>query len=235
MAQLEEDNEEEESEEDEDDCYSKDKIQIKELENGQFCAAYGKKIFLWQHKSSLDLQYIMKKIVLNDKINSIVQAGNDKVIALISRLNLIVIIDLESLNKTEIYLKENFNISLCETATIIPLSKHYFLINNENTMNIFKYEGSLTSISCINKKYTSNFEGYDKINFNNFVVYESLGEVKWFNKYKLTVDKSDVKFEQTEGPFIINVVKKTKGFCVCMTDKLLVIEKNSDKLYVFKI
>ena len=226
---------EEESKEIENDDISEDKVQILELENGRFCVVYKNKIFLWQHKSVLDNQYILEKIVLNNKINSVTQGGNNKIIALISILNLIVIIDLESLNKTEINLKDNFNITLCETATIIQLSKNYFLINNDNMINIFKYEGNLTIINSINKNYTSNIEGYEKINFSNFLVYESYGKDKWFNKYKLSVEKKEVKFELIGGPFIINFVKTTKDFCVSMTDKLLVIEKDSNKLYVFKV
>ena len=139
------------------------------------------------------------------------------------------------MEKTEINLKDNFNITLCETATIIQLSKNYFLINNDNMINIFKYEGNLTIINSINKNYTSNIEGYEKINFSNFLVYESYGKDKWFNKYKLSIEKKQVKFELIGGPFIINFVKTTKDFCVSMTDKLLVIEKDSNKLYVFKV
>ena len=207
------------------------KIILSEFKKKDICAYCKSYIFLWQEKYE---KFELHKINLDEEIESLIQVGDDKILALLLKKSKFVLIDLTTLEKTNLDISDNFKISLRDDSSLIQLSNEYFLIDNGIKYDLFKYDEKLKYLQSFGKN-ASHVENYKKINDDTFILCEYFDGKRFFTKYKFSIKEGDVKFEMVGGPYMFDVAQRLQSFCILGDELLVVVEKGSKKIYVFQI
>ena len=209
----------------------KSRVILTEFYKRDICAYCKNCIFLWKEANE---RFELNRITVEDDIQSIIQVGDNKVLALLAGKNLFIEINLDNLEYTKIYISEKFNMSLREDASLIQINDKYFMINNGIKFDLFKFEGELKFVKSFGKN-ASLIEDYRKVNDDTLLLLEYFDEKRLFNKYKFTVDEGEEKLEQVGGPYMFDVAQRLQHFCLLGEDLLVVVEKGTRKIYIFKI
>ena len=207
------------------------KVILTEFKKRDICAYCKSYIFLWQEKNE---KFELHKINLDGDIDSLIQVGDNKILALLTRKSKLVLIDLTSLEKTYLDISDSFKISIREDSSLIQLSIEYFLIDNGIKYDLFKYEDKLKYLQSFGKN-ASHVENYKKINEDTFILCEYFDGKRFFSKYKFSIKEGDVKFEMCGGPYMFDVAQRLQSFCILGDELMAVVEKGTKKIYVFKI
>ena len=207
------------------------KVILKEFKKRDICAYCKSYIFLWQEKYE---KFELHKINLDEDIESLIQVGDNEILALLLKKSKFVLIDLTTLEKTNLDISDNFKISLRDDSSLIQLSNEYFLIDNGIKYDLFKYDEKLKYLQSFGKN-ASHVEGYKKINDDTFILCEYFDGKRFFSKYKFSLKEGDVKFEMAGGPYMFDVAQRLQSFCILGDELLVVVEKGSKKIYVFQI
>ena len=207
------------------------KVTLTEFKKRDICAYCKSYIFLWQEKNE---KYELHKINLDGDIDSLIQVGDNTILALLTRKSKFVLIDLTSLEKTVLDISDNFKISIRDDSNLIQLSNEYFLIDNGIKYDLFKYEDKLKYLQSFGKN-ASHVENYKKINDDTFLLCEYFDGKRFFSKYRFSIREGDVKFEMCGGPYMFDVAQRLQSFCVLGDELLAVVEKGTKKIYVFQI
>jgi hypothetical protein len=207
------------------------KVTLTEFKKRDICAYCKSYIFLWQEKNE---KYELHKINLDGDIDSLIQVGDDKILALLTRKSKFCLIDLTTLDKTYMDISTDFKISIRDDSSLIQLSNEYFLIDNGIKYDLFKYEDKLKYLQSFGKN-ASHVENYKKINNDTFILCEYFDGKRFFSKYKFSIKEGDVKFEMCGGPYMFDVAQRLQSFCVLGDELLAVVEKGTKKIYVFQI
>ena len=209
----------------------KSRVILTEFYKRDICAYCKNCIFLWKEANE---RFELNRITVEDDIQSIIQVGDNKVLALLAGKNLFIEINLDNLEYTKIYISEKFNMSLREDASLIQINDKYFMINNGIKFDLFKFEGELKFVKSFGKN-ASLIEDYRKVNDDTLLLLEYFDEKRLFNKYKFTVDEGEEKLEQVGGPYMFDVAQRLQHFCLLGEELLVVVEKGTRKIYIFKI
>ena len=207
------------------------KVILSEFKKRDICAYCKSYIFLWQEKYE---KFELHKINLDEDIESLIQVGDNQILALLFKKTKFVLIDLTTLEKTTLDISDNFKISLRDDSSLIQLSNEYFLIDNGIKYDLFKYDEKLKYLKSFGKN-ASHVENYKKINGNTFILCEYFDGKRFFSKYRFSIKEGDVKFEMAGGPYMFDVAQRLQSFCVLGDELLVVVEKGSKKIYVFQI
>jgi len=207
------------------------RVKLTEFYKRDICAYVKNCIFLWKENNE---KFELNRITVEDDIQSIIQVGDNKVLALLAGRNLFIEIKLDNLEYTKINISEKFNMSLREDASLIQINDKYFIINNGIKFDLFKFDGELKYVKSFGKN-ASLIEDYRKINDDTLLLLEYFDEKRLFNKYKFTVDDGEEKFEMAGGPYMFDVAQRLQHFCLLGEDLLVAVEKGSRKIYIFKI
>ena len=207
------------------------KVFLTEFKKKDICAYCKNYIFLWQEKYE---KFELHKINLDEDIESLIQVGDDKILALLLKKTKFVLIDLITLEKTILDISDNFKISLRDDSSLIQLSNEYFLVDNGIKYDLFKYDEKLKYLQSFGKN-ASHVENYKKINNDTFILCEYFDGKRFFSKYKFSIKEGDVKFEVAGGPYMFDVAQRLQSFCILGDELLVVVEKGSKKIYVFQI
>ena len=207
------------------------KVFLTEFKKKDICAYCKNYIFLWQEKYE---KFELHKINLDEDIESLIQVGDDKILALLLKKTKFVLIDLITLEKTILDISDNFKISLRDDSSLIQLSNEYFLVDNGIKYDLFKYDEKLKYLQSFGKN-ASHVENYKKVNKDTFILCEYFDGKRFFSKYKFSIKEGDVKFEVAGGPYMFDVAQRLQSFCILGDELLVVVEKGSKKIYVFQI
>ena len=207
------------------------KVILSEFKKRDICAYCKSYIFLWQEKYE---KFELHKINLDEDIESLIQVGDNQILALLFKKTKFVLIDLTTLEKMTLDISDNFKISLRDDSSLIQLSNEYFLIDNGIKYDLFKYDEKLKYLKSFGKN-ASHVENYKKINGNTFILCEYFDGKRFFSKYRFSIKEGDVKFEMAGGPYMFDVAQRLQSFCVLGDELLVVVEKGSKKIYVFQI
>lgn len=207
------------------------KVVLTEFYKRDICAYCKNCIFLWKENNE---KFELNRITVEDDIQSIIQVGDNKVLALLAARNLFIEIKLDNLEYTKINISEKFNMSLREDASLIQINDKYFIINNGIKYDLFKFEGELKFVKSFGKN-ASLIEDYRKVNDNTLLLLEYFDEKRLFNKYKFTVDDGEEKFEMCGGPYMFDVAQRLQHFCLLGEELLVAVEKGTKKIYIFNI
>ena len=207
------------------------KVSLTEFKKRDICAYCKSYIFLWQEKHG---KFELHKIELESDIDSLIQIGDEKILALLTRKNKFVLIDLITLEKTSFDISDSFKISLRDDSSLIQLSNEYFLVDNGIKYDMFKFEDKLKYLHSFGKN-ASRVESYKKINDDTFLLCEYFDGKRFFNKFKFSIKEGEPKFEMIAGPYMFDVAQRLQSYCVLGDEFLAAVEKGSKKIYVFKI
>ena len=207
------------------------KVSLTEFKKRDICAYCKSYIFLWQEKHG---KFELHKIELESDIDSLIQIGDEKILALLLRKNKFVLIDLITLEKTNFDISDSFKISLRDDSSLIQLTNEYFLVDNGIKYDMFKYEDKLKYLHSFGKN-ASHVESYKKINDDTFLLCEYFDGKRFFNKFKFSIKEGEPKFEMIAGPYMFDVAQRLQSYCVLGDEFLAAVEKGSKKIYVFKI
>ena len=207
------------------------RVILTEFYKRDICAYCKNCIFLWKEANE---RFELNRITVEDDIQCIIQVGDNKVLALLAGKNLFIEIKLDNLEYTKINISEKFNMSLREDASLIQINDKYFMINNGIKFDLFKFEGELKYVKSFGKN-ASLIEDYRKVNDDTLLLLEYFDEKRLFNKYKFTVDEGEEKLEQVGGPYMFDVAQRLQHFCLLGEELLVVVEKGTRKIYIFKI
>ena len=207
------------------------KIFLTQFKKKDICAYCKNYIFLWQEKYE---KFELHKINLDGDIDSLIQVGDNKILALLTRKNQFILIDLTSLEKTIFDISDNFKISLRDDSSLIQLSNDYFLVDNGIKYDLFKFDKKINYKHSFGKN-ASHVENYKKINDDTFILCEYFDGKRFFSKYKFSNKEDEVKFEMIGGPYMFDVAQRLQSFCVLGDELLVVVEKGSKKIYVFQL
>ena len=210
----------------------KARVILTEFNKKDICAYCKNYIFLWQEKNQ---KFELSKIQVEDNIESLIQIGDSKILALLANKNKFIEIKLPSLEYTKIDVSDTFKMSFREDATLIQISNEYFVIDNGIKYDLFKYDDGKIKFLHSSGKNASHVEEYKKINDETFILCEFYDGKRFFNKYKFSVKEGDAKFEMCGGPYMFDVAQRLQSFCVLGEELLVVVEKGTRKIYMFKI
>ena len=210
------------------------KITLTEFKKRDICAYCKNYIFLWQERNE---KYELHKIELVSDIVSLIQIGDNKILALLTGKNKFILVDLITLEKTSFDISDSFKISLRDDSSLIQLSNEYFIIDNGIKYDMFKYEDNIDKLKYLQSfgKNASHVESYKKINDDTFLLCEYFDGKRFFNKFKFSVKEGEPKFEMIGGPYMFDVAQRLQSYCVLGDELLAAVEKGSKKIYVFKI
>ena len=190
-----------------------------------FCQNY---IFFWRQKCG---RYNMKKINLKTEIIDLILTGGNYLLVLTQDVKFILI-NVSSFSKECYDIKEKFNITLKEDARFIHLSEEFFLLENGNKFEMFKFsENQIIHHKTFGKNSQAKVESYRKINEKIFLLSEVFKGKRSFKAYKF----HNGKFKFVGGPYVTDISNNMQSYCVCGEDLLIVVEKDSNKLFAFRL
>ena len=206
------------------------KVFLNEFKKKDICAYCKGSIFIWKESNT---KFELHKLNLSGDIDSLIQIGDNEILALLTRKSKFVLIDLSTLKQTELDISDNFKMSIRDDSSLIQLSNEYFLIDNGIKYDLFKYDDKLKYLKSFGKN-ASHVENYKKINSDTFLLCEYFDGKRFFTKYKFSIKEEDVKFEMAGGPYMFDVAQRLQSFCVLGDELLAVVENGTKKIYVFK-
>ena len=213
------------------DAGGESKVTLTEFRKSDLCAYCQNFIFLWQE---LGGKFNLNKIVLDNDIKNLIQVGNNTILALLLKKGQFVLIDLGTLEKKIINVSKEFQVSLREDSSLISISNKYFIIDNGIKYDIFEFDKELKHLNSIQKN-PSKVEGYKKINDKIVLLCEFFNEKRIFTKYKFDIKEGKPTFTQCGGPYMFDASSRIQSYCLLRKDLLAVVEKESKKIYIFKI
>ena len=213
------------------DAGGQSQVILTEFRNSDLCAYCKNYIFLWQELAG---KFNLSKIELDYDITNLIQVGDGHILALLLKKGQFVLIELNNHDKTVINISSEFKISLREDASLIQISNKYFVIDNGIKYDVFEYDQTLKYLKSIQKN-PSHVEGYRKINDNTLILCEFFNEKRIFTKYQFEIKNGEPKFAQCGGPYLFDASSRLQDYCMLGEELLVVIEKGSKKIYMFKI
>jgi len=213
------------------DAGGESKVILTEFRKSDLCAYCQNYIFLWQESNG---KFNLNKVKLDYDIKSLIQVGDNNILALLVKKGQFVLIDLTSLEKTIIDVSTDYNISIREESSLIQISNKYFIIDNGIKYDLFEFDKRLRHLTSFPKN-PSKVENYTKIKENMFLLCEYFNEKRIFTKYKFQIKDGNPTFVSCGGPFMFDVSSRLQSYCVLGDELLAVVEKGTKKIYIFKI
>ena len=200
------------------DAGGESKVTLTEFRKSDLCAFCQNYIFLWQE---LNGKFNLNKIQLDDDIKSLIQVGDNNILALLVKKGQFVLIDLNTLEKKIIDVSTDYNISIREDSSLIQISNKYFIIDNGIKYDLFGFDKRLRNLTSFPKN-PSKVENYRKIKENIFLLCEYFNDKRIFTKYKFQIKDGNPTFVSCGGPFMFDVSSKLQSYCA-LGDELLVV------------
>ena len=213
------------------DAGGESKVTLTEFRKKDLCAYCKNFIFLWQESAG---KFNLTKINLDYDIDNLIQVGDNNILALLLQKGKFALIDLNTLEKKLIDVSQEFQVSIRENSGLIQLSNKYFIIDNGIRYDMFEFDQNLKFVKSFQKN-PSKVESYRKINEKLFLLCESFNEKRIFTKYKFEVKEGNPTFTSCGGPYMFDVSSRLQSYCVLGKDLLVVVEKGSKKIYIFRI
>ena len=206
---------------------------LTELRKKDICAYCKSFIFLWREKNE---KFELSKINLELDIDNLIQLGDEKILTFHIRKNKFTLIDLNTLDKTNIDISDKYQLSLRDDCNLIQLNKEYFVIDNGIKYDMFKYENNseLKYLKSFGKN-ASHVESYKQINSDTYILCEYFDGKRFFSKYKFGIKEDGPKFEMAGGPYMFDAAQRLQSYCFLGDELMAVVEKGSKKIYVFQI
>ena len=110
----------------------------------------------------------------------------------------------------------------------------YFVVDNGIKYDMFEFDKELKYLNSFQKN-PSHVENYKHINENQLALCEFFDGKRFFTKYKFEIKEGEPKFEVCGGPYMFDVASRLQSYCVLGDELLVVVEKGSKKIYIFKI
>ena len=213
------------------DAGGESQVILTEFRKSDLCAYCKNHIFLWQELAG---KFNLSKISLDHDITNLIQVGDNNILALLLTKGKFVLIDLTNHDKKVLDIGIEFKLSLRDDSSLIQISNKYFVIDNGIKYDMFEYDQNLKYLKSFQKN-PSHVESYKKINENTYILCEFFNGKRFFTKYKFEIKEGEPKFEVCGGPYIFDVASRLQSYCVLGDELLVVIEKGSKKIYIFKI
>ena len=204
---------------------------LTEFRKSDLCAYCKNYIFLWQELAG---KFNLSKITLDYDITNLIQVGDNHVLALLSNKGKFALIELNNHDKTIIDISQEFKISLRDDSSLIQISNKYFIIDNGIKYDMFEFDQKLKYLKSIQKN-PSHVEGYRKIKDNIILLCEFFNEKRIFTKYQFEIKGGEPNFVQCGGPYLFDASSRLQDYCILGEELLVVVEKGSKKIYMFKI
>ena len=213
------------------DAGGQSQVVLTEFRGTDLCAYCKNFIFLWQELAG---KFNLSKIMLDDDITNLIQVGEQHILALLLKKGKFALIELNNHDKTIIDVSSEFKVSLREDSSLIQISNKYFLIDNGIKYDIFEFDQKLKYLNSIPKS-AGKVESYRKIKDNIFIFCEFFSGKRYFNKYRFELKEGVPKLVLRGGPYLFDVSSRIQSYCTLGKDLLVVAEKGSKKIYMFKI
>ena len=179
-------------------------------------------------------KFNLNKINVDHDITNLIQVGDSHILALLLKKGKFALIDLFSHDKKILDISDTFKLSLRDDSSLIQISNKYFVIDNGIKYDMFEYDQNLKYLKSFQKN-PSHVESYKKINENTYILCEFFNGKRFFTKYKFEIKEGEPKFEVCGGPYMFDVASRLQSYCVLGDELLVVVEKGSKKIYIFKI
>ncbi len=213
------------------DAGGESQVVLTEFRKSDLCAYCKNHIFLWQELAG---KFNLSKISLDHDITNLIQVGDNNILALLLTKGKFVLIDLANHDKKVLDIGIEFKLSLRDDSSLIQISNKYFVIDNGIKYDMFEYDQNLKYLKSFQKN-PSHVESYKKINENTYILCEFFNGKRFFTKYKFEIKEGEPKFEVCGGPYMFDVASRLQSYCVLGDELLVVVEKGSKKIYIFKI
>ena len=213
------------------DAGEESKVTLTEFRKSDLCAFCKNYIFLWQEFNG---KFMLNKINLDYDITNLIQVGDAHILALMLQKGKFAMIDLANHDKKIIDISDTFKLSLRDDSSLIQISNKYFVIDNGIKYDMFEFDKELKYLKSFQKN-PSRVENYKHINDNNLILCEFFDGKRFFTKYKFEIKEGNPKFEPCGGPYMFDVSSRLQCFCTLGEDLLVVVEKGSKKIYMFKL
>ena len=213
------------------DAGGESQVILTEFRKSDLCAYCKNHIFLWQELAG---KFNLSKISLDHDITNLIQVGDNNILALLLTKGKFVLIDLTNHDKKVLDIGIEFKLSLRDDSSLIQISNKYFVIDNGIKYDMFEYDQNLKYLKSFQKN-PSRVESYKKINENTYILCEFFNGKRFFTKYKFEIKEGEPKFEVCGGPYMFDVASRLQSYCVLGDELLVVVEKGSKKIYIFKI
>ena len=213
------------------DAGGESQVVLTEFRKSDLCAYCKNHIFLWQELAG---KFNLSKISLDHDITNLIQVGDNNILALLLTKGKFVLIDLTNHDKKVLDIGIEFKLSLRDDSSLIQISNKYFVIDNGIKYDMFEYDQNLKYLKSFQKN-PSHVESYKKINENTYILCEFFNGKRFFTKYKFEIKEGEPKFEVCGGPYMFDVASRLQSYCVLGDELLVVVEKGSKKIYIFKI
>jgi hypothetical protein len=213
------------------DAGGESQVILTEFRKSDLCAYCKNHIFLWQELAG---KFNLSKISLDHDITNLIQVGDNNILALLLTKGKFVLIDLTNHDKKVLDIGIEFKLSLRDDSSLIQISNKYFVIDNGIKYDMFEYDQNLKYLKSFQKN-PSHVESYKKINENTYILCEFFNGKRFFTKYKFEIKEGEPKFEVCGGPYMFDVASRLQSYCVLGDELLVVVEKGSKKIYIFKI
>ena len=213
------------------DAGGESQVILTEFRKSDLCAFCKNYIFLWQELAG---KFNLSKIILDYDITNLIQVGDHHILALLLKKGKFALIELNNHDKTMIDISDEFKLSLRDDSSLIQISNKYFVIDNGIKYDMFEFDQKLKYLHSFQKN-ASQVESYRKINDNTFILCEFFNGKRFFTKYRFEVREGNPKFEPCGGPYMFDVSSRLQSYCTLGDELLVVVEKGSKKIYMFKI
>ena len=213
------------------DAGGESQVILTEFRKSDLCAYCKNHIFLWQELAG---KFNLSKISLDHDITNLIQVGDNNILALLLTKGKFVLIDLTNHDKKVLDIGIEFKLSLRDDSSLIQISNKYFVIDNGIKYDMFEYDQNLKYLKSFQKN-PSHVESYKKINENTYILCEFFNGKRFLTKYKFEIKEGEPKFEVCGGPYMFDVASRLQSYCVLGDELLVVVEKGSKKIYIFKI
>ena len=213
------------------DAGGESQVVLTEFRKSDLCAYCKNHIFLWQELAG---KFNLSKISLDHDITNLIQVGDNNILALLLTKGKFVLIDLTNHDKKVLDIGIEFKLSLRDDSSLIQISNKYFVIDNGIKYDMFEYDQNLKYLKSFQKN-PSHVENYKHINENQLALCEFFDGKRFFTKYKFEIKEGNPKFEPCGGPYMFDVSSRLQSFCTLGDELLVVVEKGSKKIYMFKM
>ena len=213
------------------DAGGESQVILTEFRKSDLCAFCKNYIFLWQELAG---KFNLSKITLDYDITNLIQVGDNHILALLLKKGKFVLIELGNHDKTILDISDEFKLSLRDDSSLIQISNKYFVVDNGIKYDMFEFDKKLKYLKSFQKN-PSHVEGYRKINDNTLILCEFFNGKRFFTKYQFEIKEGEPKFVPCGGPYMFDVSSRLQDYCILGEELLVVVEKGSKKIYMFKI
>ena len=213
------------------DAGEESKVILTEFRKSDLCGYCKNYIFLWQETMG---KFNLNKINVDHDITNLIQVGDSHILALLLKKGKFALIDLFSHDKKILDISDTFKLSLRDDSSLIQINNKYFVVDNGIKYDMFEFDKELKYLNSFQKN-PSHVENYKHINENQLVLCEFFDGKRFFTKYKFEIKEGNPKFEPCGGPYMFDVSSRLQSFCTLGDELLVVVEKGSKKIYMFKM